>query len=153
MDEISGLKNPQEMLRYWRRRRPGTRGELAAYVEAFLGWRIPDRRVCVGHDAPMDYLGWALGVEKGDNGLGVEEKPLPCVQGSLKRGSVQDAVVWANRGGGKTQLGAVASLLECIFNRGVRCGYWVGRRISRRGCMVTCGVVLSVSFRIWLRGG
>ena len=27
----------------------------------------------------------------------------------------RDVIVWANRGGGKTQLGAIASLLECIF--------------------------------------
>jgi len=88
--------NVQQLLQYWRLRRPRTREELAAYVQAFLGRRIPDQRLCENHDTPLDYLAWALGVDNGDR-------------------TEQDAIVWANRGGGKTQLGAVASLLECVF--------------------------------------
>ena len=75
-------------------RRPGTRKELAAYVEAFLGLKIPSKKICAGHDSPMDYL---AGTFLNEGGVG------------------RDIIVWANRGGGKTQLGAVASLLECVF--------------------------------------
>ena len=84
-----------------RRQRPRTAKELAAYVRAFLGWRIPDQRVCPGHDSPLDYLAWSF--------LGAGGKT-----GDRDRSS-RDCYVWANRGGGKTQLGSVASLLECLF--------------------------------------
>ena len=71
--------------------------ELSAYVEAFLNLRVPARRMCAGHDSPLDYLAFAT------------------LAGPEQSG---DCVVWANRGGGKTQLGAVASLLECVFMPG-----------------------------------
>ena len=160
----------QQLLQHWRLQMPGTRQQLAAYIKAFLGWRIPDHQVCAHHQTPMDYLAWSLGVENGDKTLssrversgiersingqgnrtveisplaslgrndsrgtingdsnmpgvnideprtsvssfGVGTKPLPHGRGSLN----QDVIIWANRGGGKTQLGAVASLLECVF--------------------------------------
>lgn len=74
--------------------RPRDARELRAYVEAFLGMRVPGRRVCQGHDSPLDYLAFSVLTGAEQNG---------------------DCVVWANRGGGKTMLGAVASLLECVF--------------------------------------
>ena len=88
-----------QLLEYWRGRRPRTRKELASYVKAFLGLRIPDQSLCEGHDSPMDYLEYALLDVEGGQGSYVN----------------RDCVVWANRGGGKTQLGAIASLLECWF--------------------------------------
>jgi len=72
--------------------RPRDREQLAAYVKAFLGLQIPSQQMCKGHDSPLDYLAYSV--------LGQAN---------------QDIAVWANRGGGKTQLGAVASLLECVF--------------------------------------
>ena len=113
--------------------RPRSRGELRAYVKAFLGISVPDQRVCVGHDSPMDYLAWAfLGEEVHHEGHEDHEGIKDCGRGEevhhegheghegvKDSGSIvgvnRDCIVWANRGGGKTQLGAVATLLDCLF--------------------------------------
>ena len=50
----------QEMLRRMRSCRPRNRRELAAYVRAFLGLKIPGKRICAGHDSPLDYLAYAF---------------------------------------------------------------------------------------------
>lgn len=83
-----------------RGRRPVGRGALRDYVKVFLGVDVPDVGLCEGHCGPMDYLwhAWSSdGAENVSNG---------------------DAVVWANRGGGKTHLAAVATLLDCLFKPG-----------------------------------
>ncbi|MCF7956025.1 MAG: hypothetical protein K9M75_09510 [Phycisphaerae bacterium] len=78
---------------------PVSRGGLRDYVKVFLGIDVPDVSCCEGHCSPMDYLwhcysrDFAFG-ESSPNG---------------------DCVVWANRGGSKTVLGAAATLLDCIF--------------------------------------
>ena len=64
-------------------------------MRGVLGVWVPDGAVCEGHASPMDYLEHAF----------------------FERG---DAVVWANRGGGKTFYGAVATLLDMVFKPGVR---------------------------------
>ena len=79
--------------------RPVTRGDLRDYVKVFLGIDVPDAVMCKGHVAPMDYL-WHAWDEK--------RYQVPF------RGN-GDSVVWANRGGGKTHLAAVATLLDCVF--------------------------------------
>ena len=89
-------------LRHWQ---PRTRQQLAAYVHAYLGLQIPSRSVCAGHDSPLDYLAWAFLDRPRSQGM-------PDVHSDNQQGG---CVVWANRGGGKTQLGAIASLLECLF--------------------------------------
>ena len=81
-----------------RRSRPVTKQELGNYIKVFLGINVPDGRVCCEHNSPMDYL-WHSFVadfkaEKKANG---------------------DAIVWANRSGGKTELAAIATLLDCVF--------------------------------------
>lgn len=75
--------------------RPKTRDQLSRYVRYFLKIKTPDRRVCPGHASPMDYL-WHSYNADFSNFCG-------------------DCIVWANRGGGKTQLAAVATLLEGLF--------------------------------------
>jgi len=72
---------------------PTTRAELAQWVERTLGIRIPDRAVCPNHQAPLDYLTASF----------------------LNQAAPSDLLVWANRGGGKTLLAAVASLLEAMY--------------------------------------
>jgi len=69
---------------------PRTRDDLAAFVERVFGLRVPRARMCPGHDTPLDYLVRSF--------LGQE-----------------DLVVWANRGGGKTTMAAVATLLDGIY--------------------------------------
>ena len=81
-----------------RRVRPVTREHLGNYVRAFLGLEVPDKVICDGHVSPMEYLWDSFSVDFG---------------GSARSNS--DAVVWANRGGGKTLLAAVATLLDCVF--------------------------------------
>ena len=85
-----------------RKVRPVSRAGLKDYVKVFLGIDIPDVSHCSGHCSPMDYL-WH------------------CYSSDFDFGRVSsngDCVVWANRGGSKTVLGAVATLLDCIFKPG-----------------------------------
>jgi hypothetical protein len=63
---------------------------LARWVRERLGLKLPGRAVCPGHQSPLDYLWLAY------------REPAP------------DLVVWAPRGGGKTRLGAVATLLDLL---------------------------------------
>lgn len=78
--------------------RPTTKADLKNYVKVFLGLNIPDKGICAGHNSPMDYLWHSLSVDFGE-----------------KVKTNADAVVWANRGGGKTELAALATLLDCVF--------------------------------------
>ncbi len=84
-----------------RLRRPLSKLELRDYVKVFLGLSIPNKVICSGHSSPMDYLWYCFSSDFIDYG-----------------GENSDAVVWANRGGGKTELAAVATLLDCIFKPG-----------------------------------
>jgi len=87
-----------EILRSLRGIRPSCQRELHDYVKLFTGVNVPDRNMCEGHSAPLDYLCHAFFEEGGRAG--------------------RDAVVWANRGGGKTLLGAAATVLDCVFKPG-----------------------------------
>lgn len=77
---------------------PVKRNDLKNYVKVFLGIQVPDKKICDGHCSPMDYLWHSYGSD---------------LAGSDNVNS--DSVVWANRGGGKTELAAVATLLDCLF--------------------------------------
>jgi len=95
---MTSAEKTLQLLNRLRRYRPRTREQLRAYVKAFVGIKIPAKRMCANHNSPLDYLAFSfLGAKK------VEYSPW------------RNCVVWANRGGGKTQLGAIASLLEGIF--------------------------------------
>jgi len=83
-----------------RRTRPTTKENLQHYVKTFLGVEVPDRRICPEHKSPMDYLWHTF---SGDSPQ------------SASHVTTADAVVWANRGGGKTQTAAVATLLDVVF--------------------------------------
>ena len=77
-------------------RRPLDREGLRLWVGVVLGLWMPERGVCAGHGTPLDYLCHAFFEESGD------------------------AVVWACRGGGKTMVGAIATLLDMLFKPGVQ---------------------------------
>ena len=83
-----------------RETRPTTREDLHNYIKTCLGIEVPDKRVCPEHSSPMDYLWHSFA---GDS---------PQSAGQV---TTADAVVWANRGGGKTQTAAVATLLDAFF--------------------------------------
>lgn len=68
--------------------------QLRRWVELVCGIRVPVHPVCAGHEAPMAYL------------AGAYFEPA------------RDLVVWAPRGGGKTRLGAAATLLDLLHKPG-----------------------------------
>jgi hypothetical protein len=100
--------NRPQVLAALRRMRPGTREDLRNYVKVFLGLDVPDVRICPGHSSPMDYLWHSFSVDDAANPKFESRSPKPA------NGSA-DCIVWANRGGGKTELAAVATLLDAIF--------------------------------------
>jgi hypothetical protein len=69
--------------------------QLYAWVARFLKLKLPKAGVCPGHDSPFAYLCHAY------------FEPT------------SDCVVWAPRGGGKTRLGAAATLLDLLHKPGV----------------------------------
>ncbi len=83
-----------------RQTRPPTKESLRNYIKTSLGIDVPDRRICPDHHSPMDYLWHTF---SGDS---------PQAGGHV---TTADAIVWANRAGGKTQLAAVATLLDAVF--------------------------------------
>ena len=91
----------------WRRAiarvRPENPGQLHAWIRAVLGFDMPRTSRIPGHAAPFDYLTHAF----------FEPEPHTV-------GVTRDVIVWANRGGGKTQLGAIATLLDLLFKPGIQ---------------------------------
>ncbi len=81
-----------------RRTRPRTKADLKNYIKVFLNMDVPAQAICPEHNSPLDYLWHSFICDF------AEPKPANG-----------DCVVWANRGGGKTDLAAVATLLDCIF--------------------------------------
>jgi len=100
-----------------RRIPPATKEDLRDYVKVFLGVDVPDRRLCPGHSSPMDYLWHSFAIDYGlwikDDSSG-PSAPLNHPSSIINYPS-GDCVVWANRAGGKTELAAVATLLDAVF--------------------------------------
>ncbi len=76
---------------------PATPEELRAWLARVLGLTFTHAPLTDGHSVPFDYLKHAF----------FEDAPP------------RDCVVWANRGGGKTFLGAVATMLDLVFKPGI----------------------------------
>ncbi len=76
-------------------RREGFDGaeELLKFIESFWKLRVPRSHVCPDHTPPAAYIV--------DSFFEV----------------IQDSVCWANRGGGKTLLGALATWLDTVFKK------------------------------------
>jgi len=85
---------------------PRTPDELHEWIARTLEVTIPREAVISGHAAPFDYVAHAF-FEGGVGEGGRSEGPL-------------DAVVWANRGGGKTFLGALVTALDLLFKPGIQ---------------------------------
>ncbi len=94
--------------------------DLRAWLRSAAGLEFAAAPMVPGHAAPIEYLvhafyeGGALLDEADmdwlkDQGESPEHAGEPTV----------DAVVWANRGGGKTFLGAVATLADMVFKPGI----------------------------------
>ncbi|MCC6907468.1 MAG: hypothetical protein IT430_05960 [Phycisphaerales bacterium] len=97
---MAGLESPTsiQVRRALRLVRPHTPDELHGYCRAVLGFDVPRLARLEGHCAPFDYLCHAF----------------------FETGDVRDCVVWANRGGGKTRFGAIATLLDLLFKPGIQ---------------------------------
>ncbi len=98
---------------------PMTKQDLRNYVKVFLGIDIPDKAICPEHDSPMDYLWHTFSADfpKGPNSQAVishSKSEILNLKSEIPRLNA-DCIVWANRAGGKTELAAVATLLDCIF--------------------------------------
>jgi hypothetical protein len=74
-----------------RSRRPTTPGQLWEFVRCYYGLAVPRKRFCAGHASPFDYVAASFFQTYGD------------------------LVIWANRGGAKTELGSVTTHLDSIF--------------------------------------
>ncbi len=98
-------KNVSAVYESLRRARPGTKDGLKNYIKVFLGIDVPDKRICPEHNSPLNYLWRSFNCDFNGGAS-------PALQ---KRRANADCVVWANRGGGKTQLAAAATLLDCVF--------------------------------------
>jgi len=87
-------RRPGSRLRHLQALRPTNPTQLHRFVQACFGMRVPltDGSKVAG---PFDYLRDAYFDRPGD------------------------AVVWANRGGGKTMMGAAATLLDLLFKPGI----------------------------------
>jgi len=92
------IDKAQQMYLSLRNIRPRNKRDLKNYVKAFFSIDIPDAAICEWHNSPMDYLWHSFNADFGS-----------------VRVANSDAVVWANRSGGKTELAAVATLLDCVF--------------------------------------
>ena len=89
-------RRPRAKLRRLQHLRPTTPHQLRTFVETGFGLRLPAARTGEDLGGPFDYLCDAFFDRPGD------------------------AVVWANRGGGKTMLGAAATLLDLLFKPGIQ---------------------------------
>lgn len=93
---------------------PSNPDRLHEWIEQHLDVRIGKDALLDGHAAPFDYLVHTFfeGVfeRTGSTWLRRDEPPA----------AAPDCVVWANRGGGKTFLGALATLLDMVFKPGVQ---------------------------------
>lgn len=95
--------------------RPLTKQDLQNYIRIFLNVNLPER-VIDTHKSALDYLWYSFSrdflYEHVENG---------------------DCVVWASRGGGKTQMAGILTLLDCVFKPNIQIrilsgsGYQAGR--------------------------
>lgn len=76
---------------------PRTPDELHAWIQKELGVAVARRALVSGHSDPFRYICHSFFEDR----------------------SPRDCVVWANRGGGKTFLGALATLLDLLYKPGI----------------------------------
>ena len=96
--------------------RPKSKESLHDYIKYFLDVDVPTQVFSEGHKTPMDYIWFSFNAD-------FEEPPRQNA----------DCVVWASRGGGKTLVSAIITLLDVIFKPEIQVrilsgsGYQAGR--------------------------
>lgn len=93
--------------------RPTDPDSLHQWLTDHLELSIPRHAIIPGHAAPFDYLVHTFFEGRGEWPSGQPVHPSPA------DATPSDCIVWANRGGGKTFLGAVATLLDLVFKDGI----------------------------------
>lgn len=73
---------------------------LRGWIQRYCNLRVPQVRVCKHHSSVMDYVWHCFTAD---------------YRADVSNG---DSVVWACRGGSKTLMGAVLTLLDCVFKDG-----------------------------------
>jgi len=96
---------------------PMDREALARWLHDVLGVSVSGESLVRGHAAPLDYV--AHSFFEGASSLAEALTASAPATSATPPDRVVDVVVWANRGGGKTFLGAVATLLDMIFKPGI----------------------------------
>jgi len=116
-DDSPKLTKARTVYEMLRRTRPRSREDLKNYVKVFLGIDIPDKALCPDHSSPMDYLWHSFSIDfgLGISDCGLESQSKSAIRNPKSATGNADAVVWANRAGGKTELAAVATLLDGLF--------------------------------------
>lgn len=92
---------------------PTTPAELAGFLHEHLGLTIPDSPLIASNSAPFEYICHAFFEPSMRRDIG--PAPIAVTTSPTAAATPRDCVVWANRGGGKTFLGALATLLDLLF--------------------------------------
>jgi ribosomal protein S14 len=92
---------------------PADPGALHAFILDVFGVRVSRTSAVPGHSAPFEYICHSF-----FEGTGAWPPRMPGVYSPDE--PAQDCIVWANRGGGKTFLGALATALDLIFKDGIQ---------------------------------
>lgn len=91
---------------------PKTKTDLKNYIKYYLELDVSDKKICSCHDSPLDYLWHSF--------VGADLRVCPKGEHIGSPLQSTDCIVWAGRGGGKTYLAAVATLLDSIFKPGCK---------------------------------
>lgn len=123
--------------------------ELRAWLATELELHPADRALIDGHRSPFEYLVHVYFEGRYERDAdGVTWRRL-----EEHEPRTADCIVWANRGGGKTFLGAVATLLDLLFKESVQVRILAGS-LEQAGRMHAYLQALMVRARIapWVRG-
>lgn len=95
--------------------RPRTANALHRFVRHVFDLDVPRIPIQAGSTAPLEYLKRAFfdGSSSHSSSLAEPRSPKRAL-------ASKDIVVWANRGGGKTMLGAVATVMDLLFKPGIQ---------------------------------
>jgi hypothetical protein len=91
---------------------PATADALHAWIASTLNLAIPRQPMDADRQAPFEYIRHAFFEGAADLAGACSSRPPTAAP--------VDCIVWANRGGGKTLLGALATTLDLVFKPGIQ---------------------------------